>query len=294
MPETSHHDASAGAIASGVTATSLAKLLAPALIALLVVYAPILYDLVRDWMTDSNYSHGFFIPLISGYLLWKKREALPVAVDPRGSPFGLAIIAVAMLLLLGGVSAAEYFTARVSFVLALAGIVMYYAGTRFFRLCWFEITFLLFMIPIPYVIYYAVTFPLQLFATKVSMRALLLLGVPAVREGNIIHLQGISLEVAEACSGIRSMVSLVALGAMWAYIAHRSFLSRALIFLSTAPIAVATNVLRIIVTAVLAHVGRVFVTEEPLHSVMGIIVFVMAFIGFFALSTIITRVFRIP
>lgn len=258
-------------------------------VALTAVYAPVLADLVSDWWTDSNYSHGFLIPLISGYLLWKKRERLTKSVG-SSSQLGLPLLALALALFVLGSAGAEYFTVRVSFIIALSGLVLFHFGASFLREMWFELGLLLFMIPLPYVIYYSLTFPMQLFATKVSIKALGLIGVPAVQQGNIIHLSGISLEVAEACSGIRSMLSLLALGALYSYFSQKSAIKRGALFLSTIPIAVLVNSVRVFITAVLAYTVGAGVTDEPLHSLMGLSVFVMAFTILFLINALLDRV----
>jgi len=244
---------------------------------LTLVYAPVLVDLVSDWWNDSNYSHGFLVPLVSGYLLWKKRDKLAAAVG-ESSKLGLPLLALALALFVVGSAGAEYFTVRVSFIMALTGLVLFHFGASFLRQVWFELGFLLFMIPLPYVIYYSLTFPMQLFATKISIKALAMIGVPAVQQGNIIHLSGVSLEVAEACSGIRSLLSLLALGALFAYFTQKGPLKRGALFLATIPIAIFTNSARVFITAVLAFTIDADVTEEPLHGLMGLSVFVMAFL----------------
>ncbi len=255
---------------------------------LFLVYAPVLADLVSDWWNDANYSHGFLVPVVSGYLLWKKKERLAGRVGDS-SKFGLPLLAMALILFVVGSAGAEYFTVRVSFVIALAGLVLFHFGSGFLREVWFELGFLLFMIPLPYVIYYSLTFPMQLFATKVSIKALEIIGVPAVRQGNIIHLSGISLEVVEACSGIRSMLSLLALGAMYSYFSQVTVLKRSVLFLSTIPITVVVNAARVFLTAVLAFTIGAEVTEEPLHTIMGLSVFVMAFVILAIINAILNR-----
>ncbi len=256
---------------------------------LVLVYAPVLVDLVSDWWNDPNYSHGFLVPVVSGYLLWKKRDKLAGSAG-ESSKFGLPLLALALALFVVGSAGAEYFTVRVSFIVALAGLTLYHFGAAFLRQVWFELGFLLFMIPLPYVIYYSVTFPMQLFATKVSIKALALIGVPAVQQGNIIHLSGISLEVAEACSGIRSMLSLLALGALFSYFSQRGPIKRSALFLSTIPIAVITNSARVFITAVLAFTIDAQVTEEPLHGLMGLSVFVMAFALLLIFNALLSKI----
>lgn len=260
-------------------------------VVLLAVYAPALYDLVQDWWYDPNYSHGFLIPLVSIGLVWKKREllaSLPKSRDLRG----LVLLAMAMALFIVANGAAEYFTVRFSFVLSILGLTLYLFGPAVVRATWFAIFFLLFMIPLPYVIYYAATFPMQALATKVAVGALNALGMNAIRQGNIIHITGHTLEVAEACSGIRSLVSLLALGAIYAYTSQKRFIAQALLFLSTIPIAVIGNVFRVLVTSIAVAAVTDQVTEEPLHSIMGLIVFVVAFILLFVFGAILRRVFK--
>lgn len=258
---------------------------------LLVFYAPVLYGLTFDWYDDPNYSHGFLVPLVSAFLLWQKRKELLSAVsevDYRG----LILVIGGQLLFLVANGAAEYFTLRLSFIITLFGLVWLLYGRRTVALSWFEFGFLVFMIPIPYVIYYAATFPMQTLAAKATVGALKAIGMGAVRQGNIIHLQGTSLEVAEACSGLRSLVSLLALGALYSYMTQKTLLPRALLFASTVPIAIAGNVFRVFVTSLLVYTVSADITDEPLHSLMGLSVFVVAFLMLGVLGYIFRRVFR--
>lgn len=259
--------------------------------ALLLIYLPALYDLVVDWYTDDNYSHGFLVPIVSGVLLWRKRQKLlsvSRALDSRG--LILVIVGLGLFIIANG--AAEYFTLRFSFVLTLFGLTYYLFGKEVIRLSWFEFFFLVFMIPIPYVIYYAAASPMQTLATKITIGALNVIGMGAIRQGNIIHISGHSLEVAEACSGIRSLVSLLALGAIYAHTTQRRFGAQLILFLSTIPIAVIGNVFRVFVTSLIVYTVTDKVTEEPLHSLMGMSVFVVAFVALFILGLILRRVFR--
>ena len=258
---------------------------------LVAVYLPVLYDLSLDWYRDANYSHGFLVPLVSGYLLWKDRARL--AGLPRiQSTWGLPIIILGMALLVLGTCATEYFTVRLSFVITLFGLVYYLYGRDLAKQSWFAFFFLLFMIPIPYIIYYAATFPMQTLATKITVATLNIIGAEAVRQGNIIHLQGHSLEVAEACSGIRSLVSLLALGALFAYLTQKRFAAQLVLLVSTIPIAVIANVARVLLTALLVSTIDVEVTSEPWHSVMAMSVFVFSFICLSTLGLLLKRIFQ--
>ncbi|NMC45086.1 MAG: exosortase/archaeosortase family protein [candidate division Zixibacteria bacterium] len=190
--------------------------LIPAVFILLaLLYAPVIIGLAGEWYRDDNYSHGFLIPLISAFLIWRKRATLKELINPSGDIGGVAIILLGMAMFVLANAAAEYFTLRVSLVVTLFGLVWFLLGRKLVTAIWFEILFLLFMIPLPYVLYYSLTFPMQLFATKVTVRLLNLIGMTAVRQGNMIHLPGYSLEVAEACSGLRSLISLLFFGTVY-------------------------------------------------------------------------------
>ena len=266
-------------------------LLATPFALLILIYLPTIIDLAGDWWTDANYSHGFLIPIVSGYLLWKKRDELrqlPVSRDMRG----LVVFVLGLILFIVANGAAEYFSVRFSMIVSLFGLIFYFFGPAIIRKSWFELFFLCFMMPIPYVIYFAATFPMQLLASKITAGVLNGIGMGVVRQGNIIHIQGYSLEVAEACSGMRSVMALLALGALFAYTTQKRFSAQLILFLSTVPIAVAANVFRVFVTSLLAYTVTDEVTKEPLHSVMGLSVFVVAFILMFIVGAILKRVYR--
>ena len=247
----------------------------------LLVYSPIIFGLVNEWYNDDNYSHGFIIPLISGYLIWKKRTRLTELINPAGDNTGLPLLVIGTVLFVLATAAAEYFTLRFSLLLTLYGLVWYLLGRKVAFAAWFEVAFLIFMIPLPYVIYYSTTFPMQLFATKVTVKMLNIIGMTAVRQGNIIHLPGYSLEVAEACSGLRSLISLLALGAVYARLTQQGLPRQAILFLSTIPIAIAANIFRILFTAVGAYTISRELAEDFLHELSGIMVFIVAFIMLF-------------
>lgn len=258
---------------------------------LLAVYLPTLQELVLDWYYDDNYSHGFFVPLVAAFLLWRKRDQL-TADEVRSDWRGLVIAIIGLTIFVLGNGAAEYFTVRFSFVVTLFGLVYYLYGARIIRKVWYSLFFLVFMIPIPYVIYYAVAFPMQRLATTITVVALKMIGMSVIQQGNIIHLPEYTLEVVEACSGIRSLVSLLALGALFAYLTQKRFLAQAILFLSTIPIAIFANVVRVFVTSFLAYSFGGAVAEDPLHTILGMSVFVVAFITMFIEGLILKQVFK--
>lgn len=248
------------------------------LLCLVLLYQGIVPRMVGDWYTDENYSHGFLIPFISVYLLWTRRHAVQAAaVGAAGSLWGLSTVGVGLAALIVGVAGAEFFLQRSSLILVLIGGVWWLWGPKMLRQTAFPLVFLLFMVPLPYLIYDAVAFPLKLFATRVATAILSLAGVPVLSEGNIIHLAGQTLEVADACSGIRSLVSLVALGVVYAYFTETTTWKRVVLVAFTVPIAVAANALRVTGTGFLTHYISPQAAEGFFHSFSGWLVFVAAF-----------------
>lgn len=257
----------------------------------LAVFAPVLVDLVERWWDDSNYSHGFLVPLIAAYLIWHKRAELStLAVRP--SRVGLVILAVGMTLFVFGNAGVEYFIIAVSMVMVLFGLAMYLFGSQFIGKTWFAFFILLFMIPIPGVIYYSLTFPMQLLASKVSVEMMQGLGMSVIRQGNIIVLPDRPLEVAEACSGMRSLISLMAMGAIFGYMTQPKFWGKMAIFLLAIPVAVIGNVVRVFLTAVIAYVGQLDPTSEPYHTLLGLSVFIVAFLLLSILALAVRRLSR--
>ncbi len=242
-------------------------------------------DLISDWIRDDNYSHGFFIIPIAVWLFWRRRDEFVFPAEMSRAGLVLFLLGCAGTIL--GVAASEYFTTRFSLVMIVSGLALYYMGWENFRKVWFAFFFLLFMIPIPAIVYYAATMPMQLMASKVTVGLLHLIGVPAVRNGNIIHLPEYSLEVVEACSGLRSLVTLLSLGALYAYFRMPGRVLPVLLFACTVPIAIATNIIRIFVTALGAYAISPQMAEDFLHELSGLIVFVSAMILMLILGAIL-------
>jgi exosortase len=225
--------------------------------------------------------------IIRGFVFESRQNRLTGWVSQTGNISGLPLLIFGMIIFVLATAAAEYFTLRLSLVLTLYGLVWYLLGRRFALGAWFEFAFLLFMIPWPYVVYFAATFPMQLFATKVTVGILNLIGMSAIQQGNMIHLPGYSLEVAEACSGLRSLISLLALGAVYARFTQKGLPRQIILFLSTIPIAIAANIFRILFTAVGAYTVSRELAEDFLHELSGMMVFVVAFIMLFVFGAIL-------
>lgn len=248
------------------------------LLAAAALYAGVVTAMVQDWYVDENYSHGFLIPLISGYLLWtKKAELREAAGRGTGSAWGLTLVVAGLGLLIVGRAGAELFLQRTSLLVVLFGAVVWFWGWAVFRAGAFALLFLGFMIPLPYLVYDSIAFPLKLFAARVATESLFWVGVPVFREGNVIHLASQTLEVADACSGIRSLMSLIALGVVYAYFTEDALWKRAVIVLSTVPIAIAANAFRVTGTGLLTHYVSPKAAEGFFHTFSGWLVFVVAF-----------------
>jgi exosortase len=237
------------------------------------LYSSILVRLVQQWWHDPNFSHGFFVPLFSLFVLWQNRARL-VALPQKPSWSGLLLIALALSILVVGVLGAELFLSRVSLLLLIAGLVVFFLGWRYLRAVLFPWAFLVLMIPIPAILFNQLTFPLQFLASKVASGVLPVLGVPVLREGNIITLPAMALEVAEACSGIRSLLSLATLAIIYGYLLESRTWVRVVLALSSVPIAVAANSLRIVGTGLLVQYWDPDRAEGFFHLFSGWLIFV--------------------
>jgi exosortase len=239
------------------------------------LYSGILGLLVQDWWTDPNFSHGFFVPAFSILVVWQERKVLAsIPVAPSWS--GLAIIILALLVYLLGVIGAELFLSRSSFILLLAGLLIYFLGWGYFRALIFPWAFLFLMVPLPSLVLSEVTFPLQFLASNLASSLLALVGVPVLREGNIIQLPTMSLELAEACSGIRSLVSLVTLALIYGYLMESSIVVRVMLALAAVPIAIGANSLRVMGTGLLGSYWGPDKAEGFFHTFSGWVIFILA------------------
>jgi len=244
------------------------------------LYASILGRLVAQWWSDPNFSHGFFVPAFALFVLWQDRSRL-VSLPRSPSWWGLLIVAMALCVLVVGVLGAELFLSRLSLLLLLAGLVVFFLGWNYFRAVLFPWAFLILMIPIPAIIFNQITFPLQILASKVASGALPLCGVPVLREGNVIHLPAMPLEVAEACSGIRSLLSLATLAIIYGYLMETRQWVRVVLALASVPIAVAANSLRIVGTGLLVQYWDPEKAEGFFHTFSGWLIFVVSLVMLF-------------
>jgi exosortase len=254
-----------------------------------LVYWNVLAKLVHDWLIDDNYSHGIFIVPLALYFAWRRRAEL-VAAPRRPSVTGLIVIAASLAILIAGMLGAELFLTRIAMLGTVAGIVLFVWGRVHLRILSFPLSFLLLMIPIPAILFNQITGPLQLLASRMGEQTLTSLHVPVLREGNIIVLPNTSLAVEEACSGIRSLVSLLTLGIVYGYFADRRAGIRVALAAATVPIAIVANGLRVAGTGLLAQIFGAPAAEGFFHTFSGWLVFVSAFVLLVGLHLALSRV----
>ncbi len=258
------------------------------------LYASILARLFLQWVGphhDPNFEHGIFVPLFALFVLWQDRKQL-TAITPAPSWAGLPLVVLSMLLLVLGVLGAELFFSRVSLLILLAGLIVLFEGWTFFRAVLFPWAFLILMIPIPALIMQRITFPLQMLAAKLATALLELAQVPVLREGNVIVLASKPLQVAEACSGIRSLLTLVTLAIIYGYLMETRWWVRLTLALSAVPIAVAANSFRIFGTGLLVQYWDPDKAEGFYHALGGWLIFVVALIMLFAVHRSICLIWR--
>lgn len=248
-----------------------------ALISLLLaaVYYQVLIKLVTDWWNIPDFSHGFLVPLFSAYLVWERRNVLRgTKVIPAWS--GVAVIAMGLAVLLMGVYGSELFLSRISLLIVMAGLVATLAGWQFLKELRFPLLVLLLAIPIPAILFSQITFPMQILASKLASDLLPFFGVPVLREGNIIELPVMNLEVAEACSGIRSLMSLFTLAVFYGYFMEKSTLRRILLALASIPIAIAANAVRILGTGLCVQYWDPVKAMGFFHEFSGWVIFMVS------------------
>jgi len=253
-----------------------------------ILYAGVLKILVGQWWNEPDYGHGFLVPLFSGYVVWRQRERL-FKIESKPANFGLLVMVGAVLLLLVGSLGAELFTSRISLLVLLAGIILFLGGWKVLRALSFPLAFLLLMIPIPVIIYNQITFPLQLIASRFATFWLEVAQVPVLREGNVLILPNYSLEVVEACSGIRSLMTLITLAVAYGYLVEPRRSVRYALVILMIPIAIVSNAIRIMGTGVLTYYFGPKAAEGFFHEFSGWVIFLAALILMFASHSILKR-----
>src|SRR5712671_8173740 len=295
-------------------------------VALVFVYFTVLMKLGSDWWNDENYSHGLLIPFIVGYIVWQERERFSKAPTNPTVLWGATGVGMSLLLLWAGVAGAELFVQRISLVLMVTSVVIYFWGFRLLRLVAVPLSLLILSVPIPQIVFNRIAFPLQLFASRCAVEAMSFFNIPVLRQGNIIELMPLGssepkrLAVVEACSGIRSLMTLVTLAVVYAYFtkpkvaqtsvcdsADRSqnevratshwlksftFWRSLILVLAAVPIAILTNALRVSGTGVLAHYYGTRVADGFFHTFSGWVIYIAAAVLLFATGWILDRFAR--
>ncbi len=288
----------------------------PALVILSVafLFATVLTRLLEHWWTDENYSHGLLVPFVIAYLLWINFDELKKAAAKPSFFIGGGLVVAALVMLLGGTLGAELFVQRIALVAMIGGIVIYFFGTKILQLLAIPFVLFLMAIPIPQIIFNKIAFPLQIYASQIAVWGIRAFGVPTVRKGNVIEIlpqnatQIIALEVVEACSGIRSLMTLMTLALILAYFTRRNSLQRSggwssffydtdfwrgvILVFSAIPIAIITNAGRVTATGVLTYFYGKKATEGFAHDAAGWLVYIVALILLILFNLLLMRVMR--
>jgi exosortase len=240
-----------------------------------ILYNDVIVRLLRDWWTDSNYSHGLLIPFFSGFVVWRKRQLL-AALPVKPCWIGAVIVAGSLAMLIVGALGAELFLSRASLVFLLAGGIILFFGWTHFCAVFFAWACLFLMIPLPAIIFNQITLPLQLLASRLAAWSLAIIGIPVLRRGNIIELATMQLEVADACSGIRSLISLGTVAVIYGYLAQEKVWRRAALFIFAVPIAVLANGARITFTGAVAQYWNPDIAKGVFHEFSGWVIFLLS------------------
>jgi exosortase len=257
-------------------------------VATLAVYSSVLASLARQWASDENYSYGFLVVPFALYFAWRSRHA--VAMDPRPHASGLVVVALSMVVFLAGQFAAELFLMRVSLLGVIAGSVLFLWGPRHLRRLAFPLLLLLLAVPLPSVVLNQIAFPLQLLASRAGELVVTAAGIPVLREGNVLILPDTKLEVVQACSGIRSLASLLTLGLILGKMAEPRRWARVALAALTIPVAVIANAARVAGTGLAASWIGPQAAEGFFHTFSGWLVFVAAFCVLTACARLLARV----
>jgi len=242
---------------------------------LIAAYFPILKHLVEQWSYDDDFAHGFFVPMVALFSAWQRREEV-LKLPWKPAWWGVALLVWAIVQAYVGWLAAEMFLQRTAFLISLTGMLLVMGGTALVRALLFPLVLLIFMIPIPAIIFNYITFPLQIFASQLAEYSLDMLNIPVFREGNILELASQRLSVAEACSGIRSLLSLTFFSLVYSYYFDTKIWMRWVLLIAIIPIAILANSGRITITGILSQTNP-DLAEGFFHSLEGLVIAAIAF-----------------
>lgn len=262
-------------------------------ILLVAVYLPTLRHVVGVWISDDDMGHGFFVPLVAGYIAWQRRDRLR-ALELKPAWWGIGVIAWGIAQSYIGILGVEQFLQATAFLVTLVGVLLVLGGIGLVRELAFPLLILPFMIPIPAIVYSKITFPLQLFASWVAENILNFIDIPTLRDGNVLELPTQKLNVAEACSGIRSLLSLTFLSLVYGYFFERRIWVRGVLFLATFPIAILANAGRVTITGILSEKVDPSLAHGTSHTIEGFLVFLVAIAMLIGLHAVLNRLFKPP
>ena len=255
-------------------------------------YVPVLRHLFDQWISDDDMGHGLFVPVVAGYVIWQRRHQI-LTTELHPNYWGVLLVGWGAVQLMLGTLGAELFLQRTALLFTLVGLLLVTGGGRLVRILTFPLVLLIFMIPIPAIIFTRITFPLQLFASSVAEWALNLISIPVLREGNVLELpNGQKLSVVEACSGIRSLLSLTFLSLVYSYFFDSKPWMRVALLATSIPIAIAANAGRVTITGILSEI-RPELAQGFFHSVEGWLIFAVAFVLLIMAHNLINLVYRL-
>jgi exosortase len=253
-----------------------------------IIYFPILIWMWQRWFAaDSYYGHAPLIPIVSGVLIWLKRKEL-AQIKLQSSKKGLILIIVGILICIFSAFTRIYFSSAYSLLIIIFGIVLYFFGKKFTYIIIFPLLFLIFIFPAPLAVIESTTLKMKLFVTQISFMIIQFLGVSAVREGSTVFMQNTSVVVGDPCSGLRSVISLSALSILYTYIVRSSYTKKAILFLSSIPIAILANLIRTTLTLLIANsYGNEIIENKYLHEGFGLMVFIIALFALLLLGKVL-------
>jgi exosortase len=254
------------------------------------IFYPVYLALIEAWfgLENSDNSYGILVPFISLYFIWVKKEQLKQTEAAKSSS-GLVILAASLFIYLISFAGGVVFMQRLMMVSSLIGLVLYICGKEIYRILAFPLLFLFFMVPIPESVVNIVSFPLQTYATIISSKIIQWCGIPVYREGHMLYFTQTQLEVAEACSGIRSISALLMLSVIFMHQCENSRARKAIIILSSIVIAFIANILRVSGTGILAHFFGARVARGFLHEFSGMTVFAIGLLLLFAVYKLLNQ-----
>jgi len=252
-----------------------------------VCNAPALYSLASIWALDGDMGHGFFVPLIAAFIAWQRRHEL-LAIQPKPNLWGLVLVLLAGAQLVAGTLGVEQFLTHTAVIITLIGAIWLLRGTETLKILAFPLFLLFFMVPIPLILYNKITLPLQLIASRMAASALDTLGIPVLRDGNILELPHQTLSVVEACSGIRSLLALTFLSLVYGYFFEKRIWVRVVLLAATIPIAIVANGSRVAFTGIMTQI-KPELAEGFYHESTGWVIFIVALIILVLFHQLIVR-----